>query len=147
LISELNDEFLDEVMEIWLDVNISAHDFIDESYWKKSYDKVKTEYFPKAKTYILIKQDEIVGFISVMHEDYIGAIFIAEAYQGKGYGRELIEFVQWKFPYLKLHVYEKNNKAIRFYKNNGFEITQKEVDSMGNSELVMVWQKHKKQAI
>lgn len=32
---------IDKIMKIWLETNINAHDFIEESYWQGNYDMVK----------------------------------------------------------------------------------------------------------
>ena len=33
---------LDKIMNIWLEGNLEAHSFIDEEYWNKHFDSVKS---------------------------------------------------------------------------------------------------------
>ncbi|MDF2878563.1 MAG: acetyltransferase [Clostridia bacterium] len=40
-----------QVMEIWLDTNTQAHDFISEDYWKNNFDFVKSM-LPDADIYV-----------------------------------------------------------------------------------------------
>ena len=42
MIRQMNETDLPEVMEIWLQTNEEAHDFIPADYWRENYDKVKT---------------------------------------------------------------------------------------------------------
>jgi len=37
MVRKFKTQDIDEVMEIWLDTNIKAHDFIDKNYWKEHY--------------------------------------------------------------------------------------------------------------
>ena len=48
MIKEFKIENLEEVMEIWLQNNINAHDFIEKEYWINNFDLVK-KLLPDAK--------------------------------------------------------------------------------------------------
>ena len=41
MIEKFKTEYLDDIMQIWLASNISAHSFIKSSYWKSMFDEVK----------------------------------------------------------------------------------------------------------
>ena len=41
MIKEFKMDYLDEVMKIWLETNINAHDFIKKEYWINNFDLVK----------------------------------------------------------------------------------------------------------
>ncbi|MWL75084.1 N-acetyltransferase, partial [Escherichia coli] len=66
--------------------------------------------------------DEVCGFISVLHVQYIGALFVAPSYTGKGIGKALINHVKQRYPALSLEVYQKNTRAVNFYHAQGFRI-------------------------
>jgi putative acetyltransferase len=106
-------------MEIWLEVNINTHSFIEETYWRDSFKSVKA-ILPNAEVYVCENGKEILGFIG-MDADYIAGIFVAKGYQRQGIGHKLIEAVRQK-KRLSLHVYEKNTGAVAFYKKEGFHI-------------------------
>ncbi len=45
MIKQLEKFEIEEVMDIWLKTNITAHSFIPKEYWIKNYNIVKEEYF------------------------------------------------------------------------------------------------------
>ena len=53
---------IDKIMEIWLNSNIEAHNFIDKSYWKKNFEMVKNA-LPRAEIYIYEENNNIMGFV------------------------------------------------------------------------------------
>lgn len=132
-------EDLNAVMAIWLNTNITAHDFIPSDYWKDNFEIVK-DILPTAEIYVYEDQ-EIKGFIGIM-EGYIAGLFVSEACQSKGIGKQLIECAKVHYDTLNLNVYEKNNNALTFYKQQGFNRVEKTVDENTNEvEISMVWHK------
>lgn len=66
----------------------------------------------------------------------IERIYVLNSFQGNGLGKQILEFAkekakQSKTIYLWLGVWEKNIKAIEFYKRNGFEIFNKHIFKLG----------------
>ena len=144
MIRKFREEDLTKVMTIWTKGNFEAHPFIDKDYWLLNYNKVKDEYLKKAETYVYTENDEVKGFISILNNEYIGALFVKKEYQRQGIGRKLINFVKEKEKYDKLilHVYEKNINAILFYTELGFKNQKIQIDEKTNEkEYVMVWRK------
>lgn len=144
MIRKFREEDLTKVMTIWTKGNFEAHPFIDKDYWLLNYNKVKDEYLKKAETYVYIENDEVKGFISILNNEYIGALFVKKEYQRQGIGRKLINFVKEKEKYDKLilHVYEKNINAILFYTELGFKNQKIQIDEKTNEkEYVMEWRK------
>lgn len=142
MIRKFMEKDLNEVMAIWLSTTIKAHDFIDEDYWKRAEKLVRSEYVPKAETYVYIMDEKIVGFISILSEDTIGALFIDEKYQCQGIGSQLIDFVKAQYNLLAVSVYEKNKRALAFYKSNDFVYDYKQNDlNTGQVEFVLIFNK------
>lgn len=144
MIRKFREEDLTKVMTIWTKGNFEAHPFIDKDYWLLNYNKVKDEYLKKAETYVYTENDEVKGFISILNNEYIGALFVKKEYQRQGIGRKLINFVKEKEKYDKLilHVYEKNINAILFYTALGFKNKKIQIDEKTNEkEYVMEWRK------
>lgn len=138
MIRKLEKVDIDEVMNIWLETNISTHEFIDKNYWKYHYNDVRDGIL-NADTYVYEENNEIVGFIGLV-DGYIAGIFVKKDMQGKGIGKNLINTVKEKYKELTLNVYEKNAKAIDFYKSIGFEIIKRGIDEQTKeSELFMKW--------
>lgn len=139
MIRKLEGFMIDDVMEIWLDENITTHDFIDEEYWRSNYQYVKNAL---SSAHVMVYEDEgiIKGFIGLMDEGYIAGLFVSRKYRNQGIGKCLLDRCKKEYNSLRLHVYEKNISAINFYKKSGFEIRsiEKSIDT-GEIEYWMEW--------
>lgn len=132
-------EDLNDVMAIWLQSNMEAHDFIPQSYWQDNFEMVK-EMLPQAEIYVY-EQECIQGFIGIM-EGYIAGLFVRRADRSRGIGQQLVQYVKKEYNQLTLNVYEKNEDALAFYEKQDFECTGKSVDVHTNEvELAMRWEK------
>lgn len=139
MIREFRTDDIDSVMHIWLDVNMLVHSFISKSYWKDNFDTVK-EILPQAEVYIYEDNSEIHGFIGLT-DNYIAGIFVDENMQSKGIGKQLLDYVKAIKESLKLQVYKKNTRAVKFYSKEGFKIQEKKIDEKtGEQELLMLWE-------
>lgn len=142
MIRKFKEEDTTKVMAIWTKGNFEAHSFIDKDYWLLNYNKVKDEYLKKSETYVYTENNDIKGFISILNNEYIGALFIKNEYRRSGIGRKLINFVKNKYDKLTLNVYEKNINAILFYTKLGFINQKIQIDDKTNEkEYVMEWNK------
>lgn len=140
MIKDLEVNYLDQVMDIWLKTNISAHKFIRDEYWKNNYEFVK-QILPTSKVKIFIEDGIIKGFMGMV-DDYVAGLFVPEEYQGQGIGKQLLEECKSRHKNLLLDVYVENEQAVGFYKRNGFEIVnEKENEDTKKSEYSMVWSK------
>lgn len=138
MIREYRKEDLEPVMQIWLESNYEAHDFIDEDYWKQNYDLVKAE-LPKAKIYVNTNDTEILGF-SGLQDNHIAGLFVRKNMRGHGIGSELLNGVKKYHSSLTLSVYKKNKHAVAFYGKHGFEVIEKKIDkNVNEEEYVMEW--------
>ena len=63
MIRAFKESDLSEVMQIWFDANVKAHNFIPKKYWLDNYAAVK-EILPKAEVYVYEDdyQHLIMGF-------------------------------------------------------------------------------------
>lgn len=131
MIRKLENNDIDRVMDIWLEGTVKAHSFISKRYWEDNYDTVRNIYIPMSDTYVY-EDDNIKGFISVINNEFIGALFVDNIYQGKGVGKALIEYVQNKYDDLNLAVYKDNHKSVEFYKKMGFTIKSENINEDTN---------------
>ena len=141
MIKNLSMNKLEEVMRIWLETNIDAHDFIDKKYWIQNYDLVK-ELLKEADVYIFEENNIIKGFVGIVENNYIGGIFVKKNYQREWIGKKLIDFCKNKYSYLTLHVFKKYHKAINFYNKNDFMILDELInEDTKESEYLMTFRK------
>ena len=138
MIRKMEKEDLDRISKIWLDTNIKAHDFIPAQYWEKNYEPVR-EMLPQAEVYVWEEDGKIQGFAG-LYEDYIAGIFVLEQARSKGIGGQLLNYIKGRKPYLSLKVYQKNIRAVKFYKREGFQIKKESADQeTGEKEYTMEW--------
>lgn len=131
---------LEKLLEIWLKASIRAHDFIPEDYWQKMKPSVKKYYLPNADSYVYEDKHKIKGFISIIDDKHIGALFIAPEYQHQKIGSKLIKYAKQRYSELSLKVYTKNTAALRFYQHHGFKIiAEQRDDGTKEDELLMSW--------
>lgn len=129
-----------DVMEIWKNENIKAHQFIQKEYWESNYSYVK-EALPNAEIYVYAVESEVIGFIG-LNQNYIEGIFVNTNNQCNGIGTLLLNKVKENRDTLTLSVYKKNMNAIKFYKKNNFVITSESIDKDTNEiEFIMTWSK------
>lgn len=113
---------LDPVLTLWLESTTFAHPFIDEQYWHDSLALVRDVYLPAAQTWVWEQNDTLLGFISVMDNQFVGALFVAPQALHRGIGSALLNEVKQRYPMLSLEVYQKNGRAVNFYHALGFRI-------------------------
>lgn len=129
MIRKLENKDIEKIMEIWLDSTIKAHNFIPKKYWLDNFEEVKYNYIPISETFVFEEKYEIKGFISILNNDFIAALFVDVRYQKKGIGEKLINFSLKKYKKLNLAVYVNNLNAVNFYKNKGFKILKKQLNA------------------
>ena len=132
MIRQLQNKDIDKIMGIWLESTIYAHKFISKEYWNENYNIVKDVYIPMSKTFIYEDNDDIRGFISIINNDFIGALFVEKNYQSQGIGKSLIDYAKNLYDNSSLAVYKENEKALEFYKKMGFKIISENINEDTN---------------
>lgn len=141
MIRTLRNEDIEKVMQIWLDANIKAHNFISENYWKDHFESVR-EMLPQSELYVYEddKNHEIEGFIGIVDDNYIAGIFVDCGAQSKGIGKRLLDYAKHLKNSLTLSVYQKNERAVKFYQREQFIIQSENSDeNTGEKEYVMIY--------
>ena len=142
MIRKLKEEDITKVMTLWVKGNFKAHDFIEKDYWLENFNRVKNEYLVKSDTYVYTEEDTIKGFISILQNEYIGALFVKQDCLREGIGRRLINYCKERYDYLTLKVYEKNVDATLFYVAMNFKNKEIRIDDeTSEKEYVMEWKK------
>lgn len=120
MIRRLQKADVDRVMDLWLDANLKAHDFIPAVYWRSNFGPVK-EMLPQAEVYVYESAGKIQGFVGLSGE-YIEGIFVSDEVQSQGIGKRLLDHMKAIKDTLRLSVYQKNTRTIHFYQREGFVI-------------------------
>lgn len=129
---------LDQVMELWLNGNIEAHDFIPRNYWESNAPMVR-EQLLQAEIYVYEIDGKILGFVG-LQGDYLAGIFVDRHARSMGIGGQLIHYVQKIRRTLTLNVYRKNQSAMEFYLREGFSVLSEDIDeATGETDIVLSW--------
>ena len=140
MIRKFESRDLDAVMQIWLHSNLDAHAFIAASFWTEHFEMVR-DLLPQAELYVHedASTRQIDGFIGLT-ENHIEGIFVAKSARSKGIGRALLEYAKSRKPRLTLSVYQKNERALAFYRREQFVVQSEGIDEDTNeAEIQMLW--------
>lgn len=138
MIRKLEKTDIDQVTKIWLECNLTAHDFILGEYWKDHFNLVK-EQLLQAEVYVYEDCQKISGFIGIDGE-YVEGLFVSEKMRSQRIGKQLLDFVKNKKRKISLNVYQKNIRAVHFYQREGFKIDHEGIDEDTNEkDYGMIW--------
>ncbi len=133
-----------QVMQIWLNGNEEAHPFIPKEYWKSNFEMVQ-KHLLHAEVYVYEDAGTIYGFIGIQ-ENYVAGIFVKKEVRSTGIGKQLLDYVKAIHQALTLNVYQKNRRAVEFYKREGFSIILENIETdTGEIDYTMHWHINKKQ--
>ena len=85
---------IDKIMQLWLETNTKAHAFIAPEYWQKHFDEVKNKYLPQAETFVYEDKHQLKGFISILLDNFVGALFVDTRYQRQNIGTKLLDYAR-----------------------------------------------------
>ena len=138
----LNSIDIKKVVELWYETSVLAHNFISPDYWEENKDAMANVYLPNSETYLAIKENAIVGFIS-MTDNYLAALFVKTDMQGNGIGKKLLNYIKERRDTIQLKVYKKNARSIQFYEIQDFKTLSESNDENTNEiENLMEWNKN-----
>ena len=140
MIRKFETQDLDAVMQIWLHGNLDAHPFIPASFWTEHFEMVR-DMLPQAELYVHENEAprQIDGFIGLTG-NHIEGIFVAKAARSKGVGKALLDHAKLLKPSLTLNVYQKNERALAFYRREQFTVQSEGIDEDTNeAEIQMLW--------
>ena len=140
MIRKFETQDLGTVMQIWLHGNLNAHAFIPASFWEAHFEMVR-DLLPQAELYV--HEDagtrQIDGFIGLT-ENHIEGIFVVKSARSKGIGKALLDYAKSRKPRLDLSVYQKNERALAFYRREQFVVQSEGIDGDTNeAEIQMLW--------
>lgn len=72
--------------------------------------------------------NRIEGFIGLT-DNYIAGLFVKEDVQSMGIGKQLLNYVKGIKSDMRLNVYNKNVRAIKFYQREQFMIQSENIDN------------------
>lgn len=114
---------------------------IDDIYDEASYLSFLNDVLIKECKVLIALNDNIIVGMMAYNDRMIDQLYIDGNSQGSGIGSTLIEKAKSEAKQLELYVFQKNERAIIFYKHHGFEIV--ELSSENEENLLaykMIWE-------
>ena len=108
------------IIEIWLKSSSLAHPFLDSTFVERVKKDMKEIYLPNAMTWVFEKDNNLIGFISMIGNE-IGGLFVVPDHHSKGIGTKLVNFVRKDHKELEVEVFKGNKIGRAFYKKYGFK--------------------------
>lgn len=128
-----SEKLKDELVEMWEASVRSTHHFLAEKDIRFFKPLVRDKYIPVVELYTIRNEQNRIAAFMGLSDELIEMLFVHPEEQGKGYGKQLIEFAIHNKQIFKVDVNEQNEKATSFYLNRGFDITGRdETDPSGN---------------
>lgn len=129
---------IERVMQLWLEGNLDAHDFVSESYWISNAHMVR-EQLLQAELYVCVLDGKIQGFVG-MQGSYLAGIFVEKRHRSMGIGKQLMDYIKKTHTAFSLSVYRRNKPAVDFYIREGLAVVSEEIDkNTGEIDCTMAW--------
>ncbi|OXA81626.1 Ribosomal protein S18 acetylase RimI [Flavobacterium aquidurense] len=130
-IVEKNKNHITDLQRIFLEVRQKTFYWLDTHNYKLTDFDSETE---AEFVLVAIYNDKVAGFISLwLRGNFIHHFYIDDEYQQHKIGSKLLEeAIQIMKAPITLKCLERNTRAVEFYKNKGFVITEKGVSDHGD---------------
>jgi len=124
MIRKHKEQDLEQIINVWYQASTLAHPFLSSDFVEKVKSDMTNLYIPNSETWVYIKKNSIVGFISMIGNE-IGGLFVLPNNHSEGIGTKLVEFISQEHSELEVEVFEKNVIGRSFYSKYGFERIKK----------------------
>ena len=81
MIRKYTSDDIEKMLAIWLKGSIQSHDFVSNEYWHNMLPIIKKYYLPNTESFVFEDKRQIKGFISIIDDKYIGALFVDPLFQ------------------------------------------------------------------
>lgn len=139
-IVEKNKNYIADLRRIFLEVRQKTFYWLDT----QNYNLTDFDHQTEAEfVLVALFDNKVVGFISLwLRGNFIHHFYIDDEYQQHKIGTQLLEeAIQIMKTPITLKCLEKNTRAVEFYKNKGFVVTEKGISDHGDYLLFTLHEK------
>ncbi len=137
MMREYKSEDTDALIAIWDNAEPLAHPFLSDEVRDQVRRDTVNIYLPNAETWVLENEGAPIGFIAMIGTE-IGGLFLDPSQQGKGLGRQMVDYIVAIKGPLTVEVFKDNKIGLPFYKRYGFVVTGAGVfDASGDETFKM----------
>lgn len=142
MITKINIEEIDQIIELWYNSNIDTYNFIDEKHFDNIKENVRNKFKTKYNNIYIYKENNIIKAFFLIEDDYIDELYVNRIYRNQGIGTKIIDYLKENNHVLTLNIFKKNTKGINFYLKKGFKIIEENIeDSTKEEGYFMKWGK------
>lgn len=128
---------IEKLFEVWKKSVKATHIFLTDDEIEKIAEYVPDALTGVAHLIIAANNDESIAFMGI-EEQKLEMLFVSPDEQGRGVGKELLQYGIEKYNVNELGVNEQNPQAIGFYKHMGFHVYKRsDTDEQGNSYPIL----------
>lgn len=122
----------DELIALWEASVRSSHHFLTEEDIRFFRPLIREQYLQAVALYVIRNQEEKIAAFMGLSDELVEMLFVHPDAQGKGYGKQLMEYAFHEKGICKVDVNEQNEQARRFYRHLGFQVVGRdETDATG----------------
>lgn len=114
-----------ELLQLWEDSVRSTHHFLSEED-VLFYKQLIPQYFTTVDLYIIRDEKEHIAAFMGLSNDTVEMLFVRPEEQGKGYGKQLLDYAIREKNIHKVDVNEQNGKVCNFYLRQGFSVASRD---------------------
>ncbi|MCD8183411.1 MAG: GNAT family N-acetyltransferase [Bacteroides sp.] len=134
MITQPTPQDYDELLSLWEASVRSTHHFLTEEDILFYKPLVREEYFPAVELYIMRNREGKITAFMGLSEELVEMLFVHPDEQGKGYGKQLMEYTLHEKHIYKVDVNEQNEQVCRFYQHLGFNVISRDAtDATGKA--------------
>ncbi|WP_077609754.1 GNAT family N-acetyltransferase [Clostridium sp. Marseille-P2415] len=128
---------IDKLFKVWKKSVKATHMFLTDDEIEKIAEYVPNALNGVAHLIIATNNDEPIAFMGI-EEQKLEMLFVSPDEQGRGVGKELLQYGIEKYNVNELGVNEQNPQAIGFYEHMGFHVYKRsDTDEQGNPYLIL----------
>lgn len=129
---------LDALLDVWEAASRLAHPFMTDDFLAQGRRDIPSIYIPNAETWVAERAGALVGFIALLPDNEVGAIFVQPGLHGHGIGRALMDKAHGLRGTLEAEVFAANTIGRRFYDAYGFVEVDRRLHDETGQELLRV---------
>jgi putative acetyltransferase len=128
-------EDLSNVLSSFETASYIAHPFLSKEFIKQELDNIANLYLPNTDTWVIEKEKNVIGFLSLMGNE-IGGLFVKPEFHGIGAGKSLMGKAKELHGDLEVEVFKANHIGRNFYEKCNFALMLEKTHEQTGNELL-----------
>ncbi|WP_069987264.1 GNAT family N-acetyltransferase [Massilioclostridium coli] len=146
-VSHVNESLIQELSQIWEKSVRATHLFLTEADIQKISSYLPDAFRSVSHLAIAKLEQKTIGFVGV-ENNRIEMLFLLPEEQGKGFGKQLLNYAIHQYHATKLYVNEQNPNAKDFYEHMGFQVYKRtEKDEQGDPFPLLYMELNNKEVV